>query len=293
MRVLIYSQLLKEKDHPYIKELLKATKEEGMRVSIFGPFYEQLKESGILLQEFPTQSTYEEIKAAHPDMIITMGGDGTILSAILHVRDLGIPILGVNLGRLGFLSNVEKSRVADAVKVAASGDYSIEHRTMLSVESNIPIFGETPFGLNDFTITKRDTSSMVTVHTYVDGKFLNSYWADGIVVATPTGSTGYALSVGGPIIFPNSGNFVIAPIAPHNLNVIPIVLSDSSKIIFEIEGRAENYLTTLDSRYETITSDHKITVQRSNFKIALARPTDISFMKTIRGKLLWGLDKRN
>ncbi|MCL4160638.1 UNVERIFIED_CONTAM: hypothetical protein GTU68_064768 [Idotea baltica] len=264
-----------------------------MQVSIFGPFYEELKGSDILTQEYPTQSNYEEIKTAHPDMIITMGGDGTILNAILHVRDLGIPILGVNLGRLGFLSNVEKSRVSDAVKVIASGDYSIEHRTMLSVDSNIPIFGETPFCLNDFTITKRDTSSMVTVHTYVDDKFLNSYWADGIVVATPTGSTGYSLSVGGPIIFPNSGNFVISPIAPHNLNVRPIVLSDSSKISFEIEGRAGNYLTTLDSRYETITSDHKITVQRSNFKIALARPTDISFMKTIRGKLLWGLDKRN
>ena len=293
MKVLVYSQKLKDTDIPYVKELLQATEAAGMDVYIYGPYHAVLADKGLLPRQYEALSNYTDIKQAMPDMVITMGGDGTILGAILHIRDLGIPILGVNLGRLGFLSNVEKTRVTSAVETIASGNYSIEHRTMMSIESNIPIFGETPFCLNDFTITKRDTSSMVTIHTYVDGNFLNSYWADGIVVATPTGSTGYSLSVGGPIIFPGSGNFVIAPIAPHNLNVRPIVLSDANKISFEIEGRSENFLCTLDSRYETITSEHKITLQRSAFKIALAHPTDISFMKTIRNKLLWGLDRRN
>jgi len=293
MRVFVYSQKLKDTDKPYIADLFEALEAENMDIYVYGPYLKTLAGEGVITKAYPTLSNYQDLKVNVPDIAFTMGGDGTILGAILHIRDLGVPILGVNLGRLGFLSNVEKTRIKDAVKSAANGNYNIEHRTMMTVDSNIPVFGETPFCLNDFTITKRDTSSMVTIHTYVDGNFLNSYWADGIVVSTPTGSTGYSLSVGGPIIFPNSGNFVIAPIAPHNLNVRPVVLSDISTISFEIEGRSENFLTTLDSRYETITSEHKITVQKCDFKIALAHPNDISFMKTIRNKLLWGLDKRN
>ena len=164
---------------------------------------------------------------------------------------------------------------------------------MLKLECNKSLFDSLPYALNDFTLHKRDTSSMVTIHTYVNGKFLNSYWADGIVVSTATGSTGYSLSCGGPIIFPTSKNMVITPVAPHNLNVRPIVLSKDSKISFEIEGRSENFLCTLDSRYETITSEHRIVVQKADFTINLAHPNDITFMKTIRGKLMWGLDRRN
>lgn len=293
MRVLIYSQKLKETDKPYVTQLLDEAASEDIEVSIFGPYMSTLKAAGLVTQAYETLSSYEEIKAAMPDMVITLGGDGTILGAILQIRDLGIPILGVNLGRLGFLSNVEKSKISAAIQGVAAGAYEVEHRAMMSLQCSIPIFGETPFCLNDFTLTKRDTSSMVTIHAYLDGKFLNSYWADGIVVATPTGSTGYSLSVGGPIVFPKSGNFVIAPIAPHNLNVRPIVISDNSEITLEIEGRSENFLCTLDSRYQTVTSQHKIRLKKSSFNIALANMTDISFMKTIRSKLLWGLDKRN
>ena len=293
MKVLVYSQKLRPSDIPYVQELLAATAAHGIEVYLYAPYAESLDREGLLPQEYGIFGSYEEIKTLMPDLVITLGGDGTILGAILHVRDLEIPILGVNLGRLGFLSNVEKSRIQQAISSIASGHYETEQRTMLSLECNLPIFGQTSFCLNDFTITKRDTSSMVTLHTYIDGKFLNSYWADGIVVSTPTGSTGYSLSVGGPIVFPNSGNFVIAPIAPHNLNVRPIVISDTSEITFQIEGRSDNYLSTLESRHETLTSDHKIKISKAPFSTVLAHPTDTSFMKTIRDKLLWGLDKRN
>ncbi len=293
MRILLYSKVLKDSDEQFVKELITAAEAEGIQVVIFERYYKELQAAKVISKEYPTLGNYQEIKADLPDLVVTLGGDGTILGVILHIRDTGVPILGVNLGRLGFLANVEKAKIKEAIKVIASGSYSIEQRTLMSLSSNIPMFGDTPFCLNDFAITKRDTSSMVTVHAYVNDKFLNSYWADGVVVATPTGSTGYSLSVGGPIVFPNSGNFVIAPVAPHNLNVRPVVLSDSCKIRFEIEGRSENFLCTLDSRYETITAEHKITIERCNFKIYLAHPTDVSFMKTIRNKLHWGLDRRN
>lgn len=171
--------------------------------------------------------------------------------------------------------------------------YRLEERRTLYLESNLPLFGDTPYALNDFTILKRDTSSMITIHTFINGAYLNSYWADGIVVATPTGSTGYSLSCGGPIIFPGSGNFIITPVAPHNLNVRPIVMSDDTVISFEVEGRAENFLCTLDSRFEPITAAHQLAVRKNDFPIRLIHLQDVDFLDTIRGKLNWGQDTRN
>ncbi|MEL7021210.1 MAG: NAD(+) kinase, partial [Bacteroidota bacterium] len=169
----------------------------------------------------------------------------------------------------------------------------VDERQLLYLESNIPIFGETRFALNDCTFLKRDTSSMITIHTYINGAYLNSYWADGLIIATPTGSTGYSLSCGGPIIFPNSGNFVITPVAPHNLHVRPIVISDDSIVSFEVEGRAENFLCTLDSRFETITAEHQLAVRRNDFSAKIIRLHEASFLYTLRNKLRWGLDTRN
>ena len=171
--------------------------------------------------------------------------------------------------------------------------YSLEERGSIYLESNFPLFDETPFALNDCTLLKRDTSSMITVHTYINGAYLNSYWADGIIVATPTGSTGYSLSCGGPVIFPDSGNFVITPVAPHNLNVRPIVISDDSIVSFEIEGRAENFLCTLDSRFEMVTAAHQLAVRKNDFKLKLVQLYDVGFLETIRNKLAWGVDTRN
>ncbi len=293
MKFFIYSKLLKEDDKQYVQALLDVMDDQEIEYGIYGTYADQLIKGGLVNNEISIVNTHQDLINYKPDLVMTLGGDGTILSAIDIVRDSGVPIMGINLGRLGFLSSIEKVKIKEVVEAVMAGEYYTEPRSMLKLECNMPLFDSLPFALNDFTLHKRDTSSMVTIHTYVNGKFLNSYWADGIVVSTATGSTGYSLSCGGPIIFPTSQNIVITPVAPHNLNVRPIVLSKNSLISFEIEGRSENFLCTLDSRYETITSEHRITIQKADFNINLAHPNDITFMKTIRGKLMWGLDKRN
>jgi NAD+ kinase len=236
---------------------------------------------------------YLDFKSHKIDFVITLGGDGTILNAATLIKDSNVPVLGINLGRLGYLADVEKSVLKDSIVALQKGLYRLEDRTLLYLESSHFLFGDSSFALNDFTILKRDTSSMITIHTYINGAFLNSYWADGLIVATPTGSTGYSLSCGGPIIFPNSSNFVITPVAPHNLNMRPVVISDSSIISFEIEGRADNFLCTLDSRFETITSEYQIAVRKADFSLRLVQLQDQTFLKTLRKKLSWGIDQRN
>jgi NAD+ kinase len=293
MKFFIYSKLLKEDDIQYVQDLIDVMDENDIQYSVYGPYADQLSAQNLLKKDVQLVNSYKELIAYNPDLVLTLGGDGTILSAIEIVRDAGVPIMGINLGRLGFLSSIEKVKIKEVVEAIVQGEYYTESRVMLKLDCNMPLFNSLPYALNDFTLHKRDTSSMVTIHVYVNDKFLNSYWADGIVVSTATGSTGYSLSCGGPIIFPTSGNIVITPVAPHNLNVRPIVLAENSKISFEIEGRSDNFLCTLDSRYETITSEHLITIEKADFNIHLAHPNDITFMKTIRGKLMWGVDKRN
>ena len=188
---------------------------------------------------------------------------------------------------------MEKTKIEESIDLLISGNYTFDYRNLLYLESNEPLFGDIPFALNDCTLLKRDTSSMITIHTFINGAYLNSYWADGIIMATPTGSTGYSLSCGGPIIFPDSGNFVITPVAPHNLNVRPVVISDDSVVSFEIEGRAENFLCTLDSRFETVTSLHQLAVRKNDFTIRLVQLPEQGFLTTIRQKLAWGADRRN
>jgi NAD+ kinase len=293
MQVVIYSQLLKEKDILHVQELFDLLAEENFSTYVYGPYLEELRPHINFKKDVGQIESHLDFKIKRFDMIITLGGDGTILKAATLVRDYGIPILGINLGRLGFLARVEKTRLKETLRLLSLGRFTTEKRDMLYLESSLPIFDETPFALNDFTLLKRDTSSMITIHTFVNGSYLNSYWADGLIVATPTGSTGYSLSCGGPIVFPGSGNFVVTPVAPHNLNVRPIVLSDDSVISFEIEGRAENFLCTLDSRFETITSVHSLAVRKNAFGIQLVKLPGISFMDTLRSKLNWGADRRN
>ena len=227
------------------------------------------------------------------DVLITLGGDGTILDALTLVRDSKVPIMGINLGRLGFLASIEKVKIREAIRSLNKGMYTIQDRQMLYLESDRPLFGDSPFALNDFTLLKRDTSSMITVHAYINGAYLNSYWADGLIIATPSGSTAYSLSCGGPIIFPNSGNFVVTPVAPHNLNVRPIVIPDDSILTFEVEGRAENYLCTLDSRTATITSESQLAIRKNDFPARIIQLHDVRFMETLHKKLAWGTDARN
>ncbi len=290
MHVLLYGQTVTDEHITYIQELIACLHAEHIKTSAYAPYRILLAEK-ISLPD--TVQPLETLKGSDIDIVITLGGDGTILKAVTLIGQRETPILGINMGRLGFLASIENKYAAQAVRQIARGMYTIESRAMLYLETDREIFGEMRFALNDFTLHKRDTSSMITIHTYINGDYLTSYWADGLIISTPTGSTGYSLSCGGPIVFPNSGNFVITPVAPHNLNVRPIVISDSSVISFEIEGRSTNFLCTLDSRYETVTAEYQLAVRKCDFKTRLIQLDNFSFLKTIHEKLTWGKDTRN
>jgi NAD+ kinase len=293
MRVLLYGKQVKDKDFPFIQEVFDVLASEEVGVSIYTPFLNDLEGRIKLPKNLESFDGYESFRQQKIDFVIVLGGDGTMLGAVTLVRDSGVPMLGINLGRMGFLATTDKGNIRSAVHKLVSNQFVVLERIMIYLESNPPLFGEIPFALNDCTLLKRDTSSMITIHTFINGDFLNSYWADGIIIATPTGSTGYSLSCGGPVVFPNSGNLVITPVAPHNLNMRPIVISDESVISFEIEGRAENFICTLDSRFELIGNHHQIAVRRNGFTIKLVQLEDITFLKTFREKLGWGEDIRN
>ncbi len=294
MKVIIYGYKIKDDaEYTFIASLFEAMMDNGINPFIFKPFQKELSQHSSIYKSLPSFENQKDIRAIEAEAVITLGGDGTILRVITLIQDLPIPILGINLGRLGFLASVEKKIIRKAINQLAKKEYSIESRTIIGLKCNLPLFSDFPFALNDFTLNKRDTSSMITIHTFVDGKLLNSYWADGIIISTPTGSTGYSLSCGGPIIFPDAQNFVLTPVAPHNLNVRPIVIPDNKKITLKVEGRTDSFMCTLDSRYETITSSHNIEISKGSFAIQFIQLKGQNFMKTLSGKLLWGLDKRN
>ena len=227
------------------------------------------------------------------DCMISLGGDGTLLDTVTLVQDKGIPVLGINYGRLGFLANIGKEEIRSAIRALVQGTYVTEKRTLIHLDADIPIFNGMPYALNEFTLQKKDSSSMIKIHTYLNGEFLNTYWADGLIVATPTGSTGYSLSCNGPIVFPESGSLVITPVAPHNLNIRPIVIPDNNIISFEVEGRTDSFICTLDSRRVVVPKEAQLAVKKETFGINLIRLNENNFLQTLRSKLSWGLDKRN
>ena len=227
------------------------------------------------------------------DFFLSLGGDGTLLESVTYIGKHEIPILGINTGRLGFLATTSPDETDTALENLFKGNYKIDARTVLELESDIKPFGTINFALNDFTIMKKDTSSMVTIHVFVDGELLNSYWSDGVIVSTPTGSTGYSLSCGGPLVYPKSESFIITPVSPHNLTARPIVLSDNSKISFQVEGRSKKFLISLDSRFASIDETVSLTLKKSPFKVKLIQLQGNHYFKTLRQKLSWGLDLRN
>lgn len=237
-------------------------------------------------------SDYNEVKA-NVEMLISLGGDGTILEAITFIKEAETPILGINFGRLGFLANVSVEQIEQAIEIVAKGKYIIDKRTIIEINSNKKLFGNVPYALNEMTLQRKDQSSMITIKTFLNGELLNSYWADGLIISTPTGSTGYSLSCGGPILYPTSNNFVITPVAPHNLNVRPIVVADDVILSFEVSGRENSFLCTLDSRFETIDSSFQIALKKAPFKANLVRLTDMNFIIALKTKLNWGSDQRN
>ncbi|MGN6616123.1 MAG: NAD kinase [Ilyomonas sp.] len=227
------------------------------------------------------------------DCLISLGGDGTILDTVTLVCDKNIPILGINFGRLGFLASIGKEEITTAVDALVNGTYVVDKRTLIHLDADIPLFGDTPFALNEFALHKRDTSPMIKIHTYLNGEFLNSYWADGLIVSTPTGSTGYSMSCNGPIVFPESSSFLITPVAPHNLNIRPIIVSDENIISFEVEGRTQQFICAMDARKEIVEKNIQLAVKKEKFTVSLIRLNENSFLSTLRSKLTWGLDKRN
>ena len=296
MKILVFAQRIYEADIEYVNTVVDILSISGVEIVVYEPFLKKLRQIPKkldIIDSLSSWSTKEEVANGRYDFMFTMGGDGTILQAVTFVRDSGIPIIGINLGRLGFLASVAKKRIEEALQQFLRRQYTLEERQLLHLDSDTPLFGDDNFALNDFTIHKKDTSSMITIHTQINGEWLNSYWADGIIVSTPTGSTGYSLSCGGPIIFPGSGNFIITPVAPHNLNVRPVVIKDDAEITFEIEGRSPNHLCTLDSRFATIKSGQKISIKKEKFAIQLVHLNNFTFLKTMQEKLSWGVDRRN
>jgi len=292
MKVLFFARKVSESNYGPIGEIFVKFENAGINITIYETLLNQLHGS-VPLPIADILKTNESLEGHGFDYLIVLGGDGSILDATVLVKGSGIPIMGINLGRLGFLASIEKSMVDEVIKAMLHSTLAIEERSMLSITSNYPIFGDANFALNDFTILKRDTSSMINIHTFVNGDYLTTYWADGLILSTPTGSTAYSLSCGGPIIYPNNDNFIITPVAPHNLNVRPLVVSDDVILSFQIEGRTKKFLTTLDSRVESIDNSYEIAIKKAPFQAMLVRLNDMNFLNAIKEKLHWGEDLRN
>ena len=292
MKVAIYSRGLEAEQENQLLTLLEELTRHHIEICLFKTLTDHNTCVNMLPNKFSVFTKHEELDESI-DFIISLGGDGTMLDTATFVRDKKIPILGINFGRLGFLASLGSEELINAVESIVSGSYMVDQRTLMHLDADIPLFGDAPFALNEFAIHKRDTSPMIKIHTYLNGEFLNSYWADGLIVSTPTGSTGYNMSCNGPIVFPDSGTFVITPVAPHNLNVRSIVVPDSNIISFEIEGRTDQFICALDARREIVEKEVQLAVKKEEFTINLVRLNENSFLSTLREKLTWGLDKRN
>lgn len=291
MKIAIYSRGGETVTYNDLLFLLRELEQNKVTSFIYHDYWEQVKEQ-FPDKKYETFSTSAELDDSF-ECIISMGGDGTLLDTLMLIRDSNIPVLGINLGRLGFLAAIGKNELSLAVSALVNRTYLIDQRSLIHLDANLPLFGDIPYALNEFAIHKRDTSSMIKIHTYLNGEFLNTYWADGLIVSTPTGSTGYSLSCNGPVVFPDSASFVITPVAPHNLNVRPIIIPDNNVVSFEIEGRADQFICTLDSRKEIVNKEIQLAIRKEAFSLGLIRLNENSFLQTLRNKLSWGLDTRN
>ena len=288
MKAAIYSQKRDLDTFLYLSKFISELESRGVKAVLHEEMADALQFSKI----FETFSKKQDLLDKKVDLFFTFGGDGTIVNSITFIEDLEIPVVGVNTGRLGFLASFTKEEVFKELDEIIKGNVKTSERSVIEVVS--PKSDEFfLFALNDVTVSRKETTSMITVDSYINGEFLNVFWGDGVIISTPTGSTAYSLSCGGPIISPNNDNFVITPIAPHNLNVRPLVVNDNVEIKFKIESRVSEYSLSLDSRLIHIKTDQEIVIKKANFKLLLVQPMNLSFYETIRQKLLWGKDKRN
>lgn len=291
MKIAIYGKVVSDDYIPFIQSLFQCLEANDIKIAIFQPFYNLLTKQTTINNQITLFNDGNDLKEV--DYLFSIGGDGTLLETITLIQNNNIPILGINTGRLGFLSSVSTDEIDQAISSIINNDFVLDNRMLLNLETENNPYGNLNFALNEITLQKKDTSSMVTIHVYLDGLFLNSYWADGLIISTPTGSTAYSLSCNGPIVLPGSGNIIITPIAPHNLNVRPLVIPDTTEISLKIEGRTDNFLIALDSRSITAPLSTKLKIKKSTHQIRLIRLKDHNFLNTLRNKLMWGVDKRN
>lgn len=291
MTIAVYARNTKENHSDYLKQLLALSEKEKFKVIVYKPYLDYIITGFSSSFNLNTFSNSEEL-IAKADYVISLGGDGTMLETLEFVRRSGIPVLGVNTGRLGFLATVYKDDFEKAIQLLTKEKFTLDKRELIELDSATACFNEVNYALNEFTIHKKESGAMINIDTYVDGIFLNSYFADGLIVSTPTGSTAYSLSCGGPIMVPDSDNFIITPIAPHNLNVRPIVISNNKTVSFKVSGRNDSFNVSLDSRTKTIKNESELTIRKADFRFNMVNLEGQHFFETLRNKLLWGIDKR-
>ena len=294
MKIGVYGQFYHQDSEIYIQCILDVLQNKNIDIVVEEAFLKSIKKHKDISKNYSKVSSFKEIDDSY-DFFLSIGGDGTILKSVTYVKDAGIPIIGINTGRLGFLATIQKEKITESLHQILEGNYIISERSLLSIytspknKENLPL----NFALNEIAVNRKNTTSMIKVETMVNNKYLTSYWSDGLIISTPTGSTGYSLSCGGPVLDPNSNSFVITPIAPHNLNARPLVVSDNSVINLKVSGRGKSHLVSLDSRIATLKNETIITIKKATFQIKLVQLSEDSFIKTLRKKLLWGEDKRN
>jgi len=290
----IYARTLRNKAAiECLQNLVQYLYQSGISIFFHESLDKTMAETKISIEEPYEVFTTEDIQQSKFDYLLCIGGDGTMLDTLTIVRDTGIPVLGFNTGRLGYLATSNPCDIKIVIDELLKKSYHIDKRTLLKLEADQELFGGFAYALNDFVIHKKDSTSMITVHTYLNGEFMNSYWADGLIVATPTGSSAYSLSCGGPILIPKSASFAITPIAPHNLSVRPVVIPDDTVLSFEIEGRVKSYLISLDSRNCSIKKGTQIAVRKADFTFNLIRLSNENYLDALRNKMMWGMDVRN
>ncbi len=291
MKIALHGKTISKETCPYVQEVITELYARQAQLIFSQHFLKEIRRNNIQVQKADTFT--RESPLHQVDFMFSLGGDGTLLDTITYVGEAEIPLVGINTGRLGFLATTPKDKIKSVIDALYNSRFTYDYRTLIRLDADSDLFEGMNFGMNEFAILKKDTSSMIVVHAYIDGEFLNSYWADGLIVATPTGSTGYSLSCGGPLVLPQSNNFIVTPVSPHNLYVRPMVVSDNSVLSFEIEGRSKNFLVALDSRSRTVSASVQMAVRKENFRAKLVKLTGYNFFDTLRQKLNWGLDNRN
>jgi NAD+ kinase len=294
MKIAVFGQYYQNNTHSIVEKVVSFLEQNNIEICFYKIFYDKLIENKVTLTKYSTFDSHECLKDNF-DYLISIGGDGTILRAATFVRNYNLPIIGINAGRLGFLATIQEENIEKLLTRVMANDFSISKRTLVSLHAhpeNIDL-EDINFALNEITVSRKDTTSMITIETYINNEYLNSYWADGLIISTPTGSTGYSLSCGGPVIMPTSNCFVITPIAPHNLTARPLIIPDDSELTLKIKGREEQYLVSLDSRITSVSNETTLTIKKTDFYISIIEFPEEGFLRTIRKKLLWGEDKRN